>query len=201
MTPALFTNGVGASGVFPVLLDTCALFGPVLRDVLLEAAFDGMCRPHWSHEILAELERNLRAKGKRDAYINRLGQELRNAFPDAIISFPSGLELGLTCDRKDRHVLAAAITGQCSLIVTQNTKGFPEASTEPFGITAVKPDQFLCDLFDLDRGQMVGCLERIAVRRRCKVEDLINSGGLRSQAPTFVRECRTLLRIPNLTAP
>ena len=114
MTPALFTNVVGASGVFPLLLDTCALFGPVLRDVLLEAAFDGMYRPHWSHEILAELERNLRAKGKSDAYINRLGQELRNAFPDAIISFPSGLELGLTCDRKDRHVLAAAITGQCS---------------------------------------------------------------------------------------
>jgi hypothetical protein len=35
----------GASGVFPVLLDTCALFGPLLRDVLIETAWDGMHRP------------------------------------------------------------------------------------------------------------------------------------------------------------
>jgi hypothetical protein len=45
VTPSLFTSVVGASGVFPVLLDTCALFGPLLRDVLLEAAWDGMDRP------------------------------------------------------------------------------------------------------------------------------------------------------------
>lgn len=189
-------NVVGASGVFPVLLDTCALFGPVLRDVLLEATYDGIYRPHWSNEILAELERNLRQKGKDETYINRLGEKLRNAFPEAIISFPSQLEQGLTCDYKDRHVLAAAVAGQCSLIVTQNTKDFPRASTEPFGITAVKPDRFLCDLFDLDRAQIVECLERIAVRRHCKVEALLNSSGLRSQAPVFVQECRAFLRLP-----
>ncbi len=160
-----------------------------------------MYRPHWSNEILAELERNLRRKGKDDAYINHLGKELRNAFPEAIISLPSGLELGLTCDYKDRHVLAAAIAGQCSLIVTQNTKDFPRESTEPFGITAIRPDRFLCDLFDLDRGQMVECLKRIAVRRKCTVERLLNSGGLTSQAPTFVQECRTFLGLPNPTPP
>ncbi len=42
----MFTSVVGASGVFPVLLDTCALFGPLLRDVLLEAAWNGMYRSH-----------------------------------------------------------------------------------------------------------------------------------------------------------
>jgi predicted nucleic acid-binding protein len=201
VTPSLFINVVGASGVFPVVLDTCTLFGPILRDVLLEAAWDGMYRPHWSNEILAELERNLRKKGKDDAYINQLGENLRNAFPEAIISFPSGLVLGLTCDDKDRHVLAAAIAGQCSLIVTQNTKDFPRASTEPYGITAVRPDRFLRDLFDLDRGQMVECLERIAFRRKCTVGYLLNSRGLTSQAPTFVQECRTFLGLPNPTPP
>ncbi|WP_399233534.1 PIN domain-containing protein [Synechococcus sp. CS-1333] len=183
------------------MLDTCALFGPVLRDVLLEAAWDGMYRPHWSNEILAELGRNLRKLGKDDAYINHLGAELRKAFPEAIISLPSGLELGLTCDYKDRHVLAAAIAGQCSLIVTQNTRDFPGASTEPFGITVVSPSRFLCELFDLDRGQMVECLNRIAVRRTSTVEQLLNSRGLTSQAPTFTQECRTFLGLPNPTAP
>jgi len=33
------------SNAFPLLLDTRALFGPLLRDVLLEAAWDGMHCP------------------------------------------------------------------------------------------------------------------------------------------------------------
>jgi hypothetical protein len=45
VTLSLFTSVVGASGVFPVLLDTCALFKPNLRDVLLGAAWDGIYRP------------------------------------------------------------------------------------------------------------------------------------------------------------
>ena len=111
MTPSLFTSVVGAPGVFPVLLDTCALFGPLLRDVLLEAAWDEMYRPHWSNGILAELERNLRRRGWDDRRINHLGEALRNAFPEAMVDVPLGIEQVLTCDPKDRHVLAAAIVG------------------------------------------------------------------------------------------
>jgi len=164
VTPSLFTSVVGASGVFPVLLDTCALFGPNLRDVLLEAAWDGMYRPHWSNGILAELERNLRKKGWDDGRINHLGEKLHNSFPEAMVKVPLGFEQCLTCDPKDRHVLAAAIVGGCKVIVTQNTKDFSRSSTEPFGIRAVRPGTFLLDLFHLDRPQVVDCLRRIEAR-------------------------------------
>ena len=52
---------------FPGLIDTFARFGPLLQDVLLEAAWQGMYRPHWSDGILAELERNLRKKDWNEA--------------------------------------------------------------------------------------------------------------------------------------
>jgi predicted nucleic acid-binding protein len=200
VTPSLFTSVVGASGVFPVLLDTCALFGPLLRDVLLEAAWDGMYRSHWSNGILAELERNLRRKGWDDARINRLGEALRASFPEASIDVPLGFEQCLTCHPKDRHVLAAAIAGQCNVIVTQNTQDFPESSTEPFGIRAVGPGIFLLDLFHLDRPQMVDCLQRIAARNTRPprtVEEILYCKGLTTQAPAFVRECCTYLGLPS----
>ena len=149
MTPSLFTSVVGASGVFPVLLDTCALFGPLLRDVLLEAAWDGMYRPHWSN---------------------------------------------------DRHVLAAAIVGGCKVIVTQNTKDFPNSSTEPFGIRAVRPGTFLLDLFHLDRPQMVDCLKRIEARNTHypqTVVEILHCRGITTQAAGFARECCEYLELPN----
>jgi hypothetical protein len=147
VTPSLFTSVVGASGVFPVLLDTCALFGPLLRDVLLEAGF----------------------------------------------------EQGLTCDPKDRHVLAAAIVGGCKVIVTQNTNDFPKSSTEPFGIRAVRPGMFLLDLFHLDRPQMVDCLRKIEARNTRypqTLEEILHCRGLTSQAPVFARECCEYLGLP-----
>ena len=201
MTPSLFPSVVGASGVFPVLLDTCALFGPLLRDVLLEAAWDGMYRPHWSNGILAELEKNLREKkGWDDRRINHLGVELRNAFPEALVDVPLGFEQCLTCDLNDRHVLAAAIVGGCKVLVTQNTRDFPSSSTEPFGIRAVRPGTFLLDLFHLDRPHMVDCLRRMEARNTRypqTVEEILHCRGITTQAPVFARECCEYLGLPN----
>ena len=200
MTPSLFTSVVGASGVFPVLLDTCALFGPRLRDVLLEAAWDGMYRPQWSNGILAELERNLRRKGWNDGRINHLGEELRNSFPEAMVDVPLGFEQGLTCDPKDRHVLAAAIVGGCKVIVTQNTNDFPKSSTDPFGIRTVTPGIFLLDLFYLDRPRVVDCLRRIEARNSRypqTIEEILHCRGITTQAAVFARECCEYLELPS----
>ena len=52
-------------------------------------------------------------------------------------------------DPGDRHVLAAAIVGHCDLIVTFNTKDFPESAIAPFGILVLHPDVFLSRQLDL----------------------------------------------------
>ena len=53
-------------------------------------------------------------------------------------------------DPKDRHVLAAAITGRADVIVTFNLKDFPPDILEAYDIEAQHPDRFIADLIDLN---------------------------------------------------
>jgi hypothetical protein len=46
-------------------------------------------------------------------------------------------------DADDRHVLAAAIQAQASVIVTFNLRDFPEYTLSRYGIKAQHPDQFM----------------------------------------------------------
>lgn len=55
----------------------------------------------------------------------------------------------MTCDQKDRHVLAAAVQSRCEVLVTFNVKDFPPRSTEPHRVAVVTPDEFLLDQLDL----------------------------------------------------
>jgi hypothetical protein len=50
-------------------------------------------------------------------------------------------------DAKDRHVAAAAVRAGAQVIVTTNLRDFAQL---PSGIEAKSPDDFLCDLFDLN---------------------------------------------------
>lgn len=51
-------------------------------------------------------------------------------------------------DENDRHVLAAAIEGDCDLIVTFNLRDFPDEILAPFGISAHHPDLFCGNLLE-----------------------------------------------------
>lgn len=52
-------------------------------------------------------------------------------------------------DSDDRHVVAAAIHGGASLIVTFNLKDFPPERLKPYNLAAQHPDDFIFDLLDL----------------------------------------------------
>ncbi|MFT8636582.1 MAG: PIN domain-containing protein [Pseudoclavibacter sp.] len=141
---------------FPVFLDTCVLYGATLSDFLLWLADSGTYRPLWSRGVLDELRANLREHAASEEQIEpRLDRVavMEEEFPDALVSGYESLIPRMHCDRKDRHVLAAAVRGNAQLLVTFNLKDFPAASVDEFDLTVRHPDDFLLDQLDLYPGR------------------------------------------------
>jgi hypothetical protein len=65
-------------------------------------------------------------------------------------------------DGNDRHVLAAAIKGRCSAIVTFNLKHFPDSILAKYDIEAQHPDEFINHQFGIDQASV------LAAARTCR---------------------------------
>lgn len=142
---------------FPALLDTNVLYGGYLCDFFLRLAEQRIYRPLWSETILQELRKNLLFRFEIEAVDHRLAS-IRESFPDALVVGYESLIPGMTCDSKDRHVLAAAVRGDAQVLVTFNLHDFPPASLDGLDIEAVHPDQFLLDQLDLYPGAVTNTL-------------------------------------------
>lgn len=144
---------------FPVFFDTCVLYGATLNDTILRLAEARAFRPLWSQDVLEELHRNL-------AVIETVGPQgashrlaaMRAAFPEAIISDYEQLIPSMTCDPKDRHVLAAAVRSGCEVLVTFNLRDFPADSVAQFELVVRDPDEFLLDQLDLYPAKVASAL-------------------------------------------
>jgi predicted nucleic acid-binding protein len=134
---------------FAVVLDTCVLYPAHLRDTLLRLAERSLYRPLWSADIVEELHRNLLKAGLDETAVSRLGLEMQRAFHDAEVEGYLTLVDSMTCDEKDRHVLAAAVRANAGAIVTFNVTDFPPASVDPVGVDIIHPADFLLDLLCL----------------------------------------------------
>jgi predicted nucleic acid-binding protein len=133
---------------FPVFLDANALYPITLADTILRLAEADVIRPHWSADVLDELERNLGKRiGAERAYRRR--RIMEEAFPEALVTGYAGIVDGMENDPKDRHVLAGAVHSACEVIVTFNLKDFPVQALQPHNLVAVHPDDFLLDQLDL----------------------------------------------------
>jgi predicted nucleic acid-binding protein len=146
---------------FPAFFDTSALYGARLSDLCLWLADAGAFRPLWSADIIEELERNLLKNGERADLVSKRIDTMTAYFPDAMVDGYSDLIEGMTCDPKDRHVLAAAVRANAEVLVTFNLKDFPADSTAAFEIEVVHPDDFLLDQLDLFPGLVVGTLRHL----------------------------------------
>ncbi len=132
-----------------VVLDACVLFPMYLRDTLLSTADEGLYLPYWSQKILDEAIGNLIRGGKlSQKKAKNLENQIKLAFPEAMVEVPVGLEAAMTNDPKDRHVLAAAVIANADVIVTNNIKDFRENDLASWNIKAQSPDDFLSALFD-----------------------------------------------------
>jgi predicted nucleic acid-binding protein len=156
------------------VLDACVLIPPSLRDILLSCAHQSAFRPIWQDEILDEVLRNsIRLLKNRsglttDAAITateyvlrQMTETFRDARQPADLWVP--LVPGLTCDHKDRHVLAVAIGAKATHLVTDNSRDFPGRSI-PSGLAVVSPDQFLTDLLIAVPRRVVAAVEGMSRR-------------------------------------
>jgi predicted nucleic acid-binding protein len=146
---------------FPAFFDTNVLYGATVNDLLLWLADAGAFRPLWSADVIEELRRNLVANGFVESTVENRIATMVEYFPDAMVDGYEDLIEGMTCDPKDRHVLAAAVRANAEVLVTFNLKDFPPASTERFEIEVVHPDDFLMDQLDLFPGLTVATLEHL----------------------------------------
>jgi hypothetical protein len=149
------------------LLDACALFPRLLRDILLDAALARLYVPRWSAEILEELRRNLVGHRRLDEVKARLlVNAMQRVFPDAEVVGFAHLIPQMTNHQKDRHVLAAAVHCRASVIVTNNLVDFPESALAPYEVAAQAPDAFLLRLVDLAPDVMRQVIDEYAATRR-----------------------------------
>jgi predicted nucleic acid-binding protein len=160
---------------YKVFIDACVLANQGVCDLLLRLAErPRLFIPHWSEEVLAEVRRTHVTKlNWPERLADHYQTEIRNAFPEAVVSGYEPLTENLTNDPKDRHVLAAAIRGDCPLILTFNLKHFPKSSLSAWEVCAEHPQDYLLVLYGMDPKQVVACLGEIAGRRKLEIEDVL----------------------------
>ena len=148
---------------FTAVYDACVLYPAPLRDFLMWLTLSGRFRARWSTQIHDEWKRNL-LKNRPDLkaeQVDRTSVLMDQAIPDARVTGHEDLVDGLTLpDPDDRHVLAAAIRCNASVIVTFNDKDFPADILAGFGVEAQHPDVFAENLFDLDQAAVVAAAQR-----------------------------------------
>jgi len=127
-----------------VLLDTCVLYPPILRDFLLGLAARGLFAPLWSDGIAAEW---LHLAARDGAVgVPALLSRMAARWPDGKVA-PGDPSMLALPDTGDRHILAAAIAGRADLILTANLRDFPPRALAPHGLRARAPDDFAMDLW------------------------------------------------------
>ncbi|MGO8674127.1 MAG: PIN domain-containing protein [Capsulimonadaceae bacterium] len=133
------------------VLDACVLYPPALRDLFMWLAVDMVYQPRWTDQIHDEWIRNVKANRPEIPLVQlqRTRQLMDRINDEALVHGYEDRIPHLTLpDPDDRHVLAAAIEAKASFIVTFNLSDFPKAVLIAYGIRAIHPDAFLCNLYD-----------------------------------------------------
>jgi predicted nucleic acid-binding protein len=142
------------------------------RDFLLSLAIEGLYRPLWSNEILAELEyhetQKLIGRGEQPdgaaVRARHLIDQMTTAFDDALVENwePHDGTFNLP-DPDDEHVAAAALVGRAGAIVTANGKDFPIAKV-PTHIKVLFPTEFAADTVSVSPDIALRAVEIMASR-------------------------------------
>jgi predicted nucleic acid-binding protein len=139
-------------------LDASVLYPVSLRHLLMRLALVRLYQPRWSAAVHAEWIRAVLRDHPHipEARLHALRDAMDQRIDDAVVTGYEPLVETLTLpDPDDRHVLAAAITGDATVIVTRNLRDFPARALSPHGIVAVHPDAFIRLLIETDPASVV----------------------------------------------
>lgn len=134
------------------LADANILISRTLRDYFVYAAKLGALEIRWSATILDETTRNLiKQFGFTPEDAEVLTERLEAYLPTALVDVARRHELlvaEVEMDAKDRHVLAAALSANADLLLTQNTSDFPRAWMAEHSIELIDAGTLLLRLAD-----------------------------------------------------
>lgn len=148
---------------YTVILDACVLYPAPLRSYLLYLAQTGLYRARWSNFIHDEWIRNALKNNPNlhpEALVRTRALMDKHAVSPLVLGFEQLINSIDLPDKNDRHVVAAAIVGQAEGIITFNLKDFPDEPLAEFGLSAIHPDIFLSDMFELNQSVVVGAAQR-----------------------------------------
>ncbi len=178
--------------VFPVVLDSCVLYPMYLRDLLLRAAETELYYVHWSQEILNGAIQNLIIDRRiTPKQAEMLEEQMKLAFPEAMVEVTDSLIPCMDNHPRDRHVLATALIAKAHIIVTDNLRHFPKESLSQFQIEAQSSDQFLTYLYDSypERiGEVIEDMVNSLKKPPLSRQELLNL--FKQSVPTFVSRFR-----------
>ena len=153
---------------------------------MMHPALAGLCSARWTDEILDEWTRSILAKhaGVSPESVARCRTFMNSHTGDALVVGYEYRTPTLTLpDPDDRHVLAAAIHGRATAIVTFNLKDFPDEILSTYGIEAIHPDEFVVRLLMSRPTEVVEAIrtQRLQLTRppgRCRgVSDAVGTTG------------------------
>ncbi len=134
-----------------VLYDANVLYSVTICDILIELAISGSFHAKWTDAIHREWIENL-IKNRPDlsrARLERRRKKMDVAVREClVVNYEHHIPNLTLPDLGDRHVLAAAIEAKCKYIITINLGDFPVNTLSLYGIKALHPDTFICELFE-----------------------------------------------------
>jgi len=185
-------------GLSPAVFDACVLVNQKAINLLLTLAEgeEAPYTPLWSEQILEETYRT--HTGPRLHWSPRIAREFQAAllrnFPESVVrGYEQWIEK-CTNDEKDRHVLACAIEGGATVIVTYNLRDFGERHLAPWRIRALHPQDYLLELHAQSPARIWKALKKVAQNHSNKLgREVTLAEELAALAPHVPEFSRTLL--------
>lgn len=159
--------------------DACILYPFHLRNIVVQAAVDGLVDARWTDAIHDEWMRNLlvNTPGLPAERLAVTKQLMDIALPEATVTgYEKHIETVDLPDPDDRHVAAAAIEAGASMIVTWNLRHFPVGELKKHRLVRQSPDGFLVGLYEQASDMLIGSLSnarRNLSRSRVSASDFV----------------------------